>query len=460
MLKPRAQLDPQRLFSTFDFGRRRTLIAAVSGGSDSLALLLLTKSFLDRSSPDTRLVAVTVDHGLRPGSAAEATQVADLAARHDIAHRTMTWTGDKPTSGIPAAAREARYRLLAEAAAMEGTDVILTGHTADDQAETVLMRRARHDARADARGLAGMAPATLFDGTIWIARPLLGTRREALRDFLRAQGETWLEDPTNVNEAFERPRLRAALGRGDEAQFAEALTLAEAAARQRQRLGAEAAGLIRAHATCPAPGLVRLDPAFAAADSEAAVYALRMLLAAAGGTSFLPDEERTTGIFRRLAKEIFCATLSRTVVDARRAGIFLRREARNLPAPQEPKQGITWDGRYRLSAAVATAGVAVAPLGARQAKKAQFRAAEAPESLLRAAAAAQPALWRGEEWLGTLSAEGTGGIGALPLVAPWAHFMPSFDLAPARALAALIGAPVPPDPPLAATILAGTASKA
>lgn len=456
MLKPRAELDPSRLFSTFDLAQRRALVAAVSGGSDSLALLLLTKSFLDRAAPDTRLVAVTVDHGLRPGSAAEAEEVARIAACHQISHRTMVWTGEKPKTGIPAAARDARYRLLAEAAALEGTDVILTGHTADDQAETVLMRRARQHARSDARGLAGMAPATLFENAAWVVRPLLGTRRETLRDYLRARGESWLEDPTNINEAFERPRLRAALGRGDADRVAETLATAEAAATQRLRLGAEAARLIRAHVTRPATGLLRLDPAFAATPNvEAAIYALRILLSVTGGTAFLPDEARAAAIFRRLAEESFCATLSRTVVDARRAGFFLRREARHLPGPQAPHDGMTWDGRYRLAAPAATGGLAVAPLGAVQAKKAENQAAEAPASLVRAASAAQPALWRGGECLGPLAAGSPlHGITAPPVMAPWARFLPCFDLEPARAVAALVGAPMPPAPPLAAILLA------
>lgn len=457
MLKPRAELDPSRLFSTFDLAPRSALVAAVSGGSDSLALLLLTKSFLDRNAPDIRLVAVTVDHGLRPGSAAEAEEVARIAARHHIAHRTMVWTGTKPETGIPAAARDARYRLLAEAAALEGTDVILTGHTADDQAETVLMRRTRQDARPDARGLAGMAPATLFDGTAWIVRPLLGTRRETLRDYLRARGVGWLEDPTNVNEAFERPRLRAALGRGDADRVAETLASAETAARQRLRLGSEAARLIRAHATHPAAGLLRLDPAFATApDAKAAIYALRILLSVTGGTAFLPDEGRTEAIFRRLAEESFCATLSRTVVDARRVGCFLRREARHLPGPQAPHDGMTWDGRYRLSAPAVPGGLAVAALGAAQAKRTENQATGAPASLVRAATAAQPALWRDGECLGPLTADTPlHGIAARPVMAPWARFLPCFDLEPARAVAALVGAPMPPAPPLAAILLAG-----
>ncbi|TPI62892.1 tRNA lysidine(34) synthetase TilS [Mesorhizobium sp. B3-1-7] len=432
------------LFSDLDFSTGA--VAAVSGGSDSTALLILLKDYFDRTASGARLLAVTVDHGLRPGSAVEARQVARFCAERGIAHRILPWRGDKPATGLPAAAREARYRLLAEAAGAEGIKLILTGHTADDQAETVLMRQARDE---EGRGLAGMAPATLHDWRTWIVRPLLGTRRGVLREMLRARDIGWIEDPTNVDIRFERPRVRAKLGQGDgERRIAEALARSQQAALERHDIGRRAAVLIDAFADRPVPGLIRLDREFTEhEDSQAALYALRILLAAVGGMSFLADKARCAALLFRLRSAPLCATLSRTVVDARRTGIFLRRENRNLPAALPPSDNQLWDNRRRITLKDGPGGLVIAPLGSAAVRKAPL-SEDIPPSLSRAALAAEPALWSGDERLDFTGGDaGPRAISMVPVVAPFARFLPSFDLAPAAAVAALVGALPPAAPP-------------
>lgn len=427
-----------------DLSSRSRLVAAVSGGSDSTALLHLLKAFRDRHAPHLRLLAVTVDHGLRAESAAEAGAVGETCRSLGVEHRILRWEGEKPATGVIAAAREARYRLLARAAADFGAVCVLTGHTMDDQAETVAMR----SRRGEGTGLAGMADATLYDGRVWIVRPLLGVRRQALRDHLATHGLNWIDDPTNADMAYERVRVRRALG---EAGGVEALAATAAAAgAERRRLAAAAGELIERFAKCVSPGLYQVDrDLLVDVGGIAARLALRMLLATVGGTPYPPDEERAERLRGLLADGgAMRATLGRTVVDARGGGIWLRREARDVPTVAIDGS-VLWDGRWRIDTAQAAT---VGPLGteaaARLAADRQV-CSEAPPSLVRAAMALEPALIlpdgarhaaNGREWA-------TLGVSAVPVVAPHARFLPGFDLALAGPLRRLVGAPVLPPTP-------------
>lgn len=183
-------------------------VLAVSGGPDSTALLWLAARWRDALEQPPRLVAVTVDHGLRPESAEEAAAVKQLALSLKVEHRTMQWAGTKPTTGIQASAREARYRLLAEAANEAGARHILTAHTLDDQAETILFRMARG---SGLRGLAGMS---FLDGNPSVpgsslVRPFLTVGKSRLIATLQAAKVPYAIDPSNADPRFTRPRLRA-----------------------------------------------------------------------------------------------------------------------------------------------------------------------------------------------------------------------------------------------------------
>jgi tRNA(Ile)-lysidine synthase len=181
------------------------VVLAVSGGPDSVALLWLAARWRRGLNRGPRLIAVTVDHGLRDEAAREARNVKRLAKTLEIEHRTLRWQGAKPETGVPAAAREARYALLAKAARAYGARHVATAHTQDDQAETLLMRLLRGSGIA---GLAAMAAETERDG-VWLARPLLETSKAQLIATLEAAGIGFADDPSNRDRAFTRPRLRA-----------------------------------------------------------------------------------------------------------------------------------------------------------------------------------------------------------------------------------------------------------
>jgi tRNA(Ile)-lysidine synthase len=202
------------------------IVLAVSGGPDSVALMWLMARWRRALSKGPRLVAVTVDHGLRPEAAREARNVKALARALDLEHRTLRWTGDKPRSGVPAAARAARYRLLAKAARGAGARHVLTAHTRDDQAETLLMRLLRGSGIA---GLSAMARESERDGVV-LARPFLDVPKARLIATLSKAGIAFADDPTNRDPIFTRPRLRALLP-ALAAEGGDAQSLARLAAR-------------------------------------------------------------------------------------------------------------------------------------------------------------------------------------------------------------------------------------
>jgi tRNA(Ile)-lysidine synthase len=188
-----------------DWKAAPAIILAVSGGPDSVALMWLAARWRGARKRGPRLIAVTVDHGLRPEAAREARDVKQLARTLDLPHRTLRWTGPKPKTGLPAAARDARYRLLAKAARANGATHILTAHTRDDQAETLLMRMARGSGLA---GLAAMARQSEREGVV-LARPFLHISKSQLVATLTKARLGFVVDPSNRDLSFTRPRFRA-----------------------------------------------------------------------------------------------------------------------------------------------------------------------------------------------------------------------------------------------------------
>jgi tRNA(Ile)-lysidine synthase len=180
------------------------LVIAVSGGPDSTALLVLAARWRTALRKGPALLAVTVDHALRAESAREARAVKRLSRRLGVRHRTLRWTGRKPDTGLQEAARQVRYRLLAAAARGAGAMHVLTAHTLDDQAETVLIRMARGSGLS---GLGGMARESALEG-LTLVRPLLDLPKARLLATLANIGLSFADDPSNRDPRFTRVRIR------------------------------------------------------------------------------------------------------------------------------------------------------------------------------------------------------------------------------------------------------------
>jgi len=333
---------------------------AVSGGGDSMALLHLLAE-LSRAE-GFALRAATVDHGLRPEAAAEAALVAKTCASLGIPHETLTWRGWQDTGNLQAAARAARYDLLADWARAAGLGAVALGHTAEDQAETLLMRLGR---RAGVDGLSGMQGRREDRGMLWL-RPLLRSRRAELRDWLSARGLDWIEDPSNRDRRFERVRIRKALalleplGIGVEAltEVAGNLALArEALARQTEQTA-------RTLASLPG-GAVRLArPGFDALPLEIRRRLLVKALAWVGGAPWGARRAPVMAALEGIAGGQG-STLGGCQLLVKREALWVCREPRAVVgltcAPGE-----LWDRRWRLTPGPALApreGLSVAALG-------------------------------------------------------------------------------------------------
>lgn len=309
---------------------------AISGGSDSTGLLTALHEVL---GPE-RLIALTVDHGLRDGSAGEARMVGELCDRLDIEHEILNWTGEKPQTGIQAAARAARQTLLREACLRRNAKMVAIAHTSDDQDETRAMRALRNRDEL-ASGQAGIPPATLIGGDIWFVRPLLGVRRQAIRTYLSDRQTGWLDDPSNSDPRFERVRMRmggasANICRADEALELRLVRAEDLARDLDERASMTGGDMFEFEMS----GLV-------AARASAGVEAL---IGLAGGRARAMDRHGRARLKAFLAGETADRiTLGRVRLVRRSTKIALCREKRNIEMVEiAPGKRILWDGRYMI----------------------------------------------------------------------------------------------------------------
>lgn len=325
---------------------------AVSGGADSLALMLLAQRWAASLDTAPRLVVYSVDHGLRPEAAAEVAMVLQAAATLGLPARGLAWKGAKPETGLQVAARIARYRLMGAAMAEDGATVLLTAHHLQDQAETVLMRMAHG---SGIEGLKGMTDMAEIEG-VRVHRPLLAVDPVALRLLVDAAGLTPAEDPSNADPHYERVRWRQAMP-----QLAALGLDAPALALLADRM-AEADAAIAQMADGCFTEIVRLD-GFGAARIELAPFVglspaistrlLGRVLNIVGGR----QKPRALGQVERLRQTIAEAGLAKAttvlgcVIRIKDGAIAVAREpGRQLPpdALLAPHGELVWDERFRI----------------------------------------------------------------------------------------------------------------
>ncbi|WP_029010381.1 tRNA lysidine(34) synthetase TilS [Azospirillum halopraeferens] len=387
-----------RLARIGGFEARPRLAVGVSGGADSLALTVLAQRWA--AARGGAVLALTVDHGLRAGSAEEAVRVAGWMAAHGIAHATLRWQGGKPAAGIQDAARTARRRLLTERCRDEGILHLLLAHHRDDQAETVLLRLSRG---SGIDGLAGMAPLR-WEGPVRVVRPLLDVPRTSLEATCRAFGQPWIEDPSNRSAAYARGRLRAVAPLlSAEGLSADRLCdTARRAARARRALEEATAVLLADAAEVFPEGWLRLDTAtLAAAPDEVGLRALSAAVACVGGAPYPPRAERLERLYAEIAGGLPAGrTLAGCIVLSHRGKTVIAREPRATAGavPARPGEVVLWDDRFRVVLSPdAPPGLTVACSGT-----AGWRAARAlrPEverlALPGAVRVTLPALWDAE----------------------------------------------------------------
>ena len=357
----------------------QTILIALSGVGDSTALLHLCRA------AGLQVEAVTVDHRLRPESAAEAEEVAAACAALGVPHAVRVWDHGPVTGNLMDAARRARMALIREWATARGIAHVALGHTRDDQAETLLMGLGR---AAGLAGLSGMRR-SWDEGAVTFHRPLLDAGREELRNWLRQRDVPWVDDPTNEDARFTRVKARQVLaalaplgitGEGLAAVAGHLAQVQEAVAVQVRAGGRH----LRETA-----GAVQIDPALWEEPDEVQ----RQLIVAAVLWLSGADYPPRAGDMTRLL-EAMRAGREATLSGCQHRHGWLCREARVVGGPVAP--GELWDGRWCVTGDDGT----VRALGAEGLRQCTWRATGLPREVL----AVTPTVWQGNRLIAAPSA--------------------------------------------------------
>ncbi|MBV1885881.1 MAG: tRNA lysidine(34) synthetase TilS [Parvibaculaceae bacterium] len=338
--------------ASLNCGRR--LAVGVSGGADSLALALLLAQW-QKKEVGREVHVLTVDHGLRAAAAQEAVQVGQWMQNLGLSHQTLVWEGEKPQGAIQAAARHARYDLMAQYCQQNDLHDLLVAHHGDDQAETFLMRLQRG---SGVDGLAAMAPSSPLasrGGQVRLLRPLLSVPRDRLVRFMEEAGHRWIEDPSNADEQYLRVQVRQALkvleglGLGRD----RLVTTAGHMARAREALEGDVSRFLT-HSSVRHPwGAVRVALAdLQALPDEIGLRVLARLFQAVAGNLYAPRFAKLEALWKDLRAGAVDAarTLGGVHLFPETDGFWLCRETSAVTETRRmgAAKDFEWDGRFDL----------------------------------------------------------------------------------------------------------------
>ena len=351
MTVPIPESDYGRIFSCLAQVRHAGL--AVSGGADSTALMHMARRWqVAAGACAPRLSVLSVDHGLRDGSAREAQWVSEQARTLGLDAEILRWSGKQAGSAVQERARQARYGLMAGYAHANGLDALVTAHHLDDQAETFLMRLARG---SGVDGLAGIPRSGQWAG-LAVHRPLLDFPKARLVATLKQFGVEWLEDPSNDDRRFERVRIRAAmeelenLGIGAEALARSASRLRRA----QEALELMTDRFLGSHASLSDLGFGQIrTEALRDVPEDIALRALSRVIQAVGGHVSAPNMAKLEALVAAIRSgDEGARTLGGCRIVPDRTDVLVLRETGRSALETlvlNPGDSGLWDNRYHVS---------------------------------------------------------------------------------------------------------------
>lgn len=322
------------------------ICVAVSGGADSVALCLLAHEWAKKNH--RTVIGLSVDHGLRDAAQQECAWVGETLQSYGIEHHILNWIGDKPTKGIQAAARKARYGLLEKWCSEHNVRDVFLAHHLDDQAETFLLRLARG---SGVDGLSAMQKISVGP-LVRLLRPLLSTKKPSLTLYLEGLGQNWIEDPSNKNDAFERVKVRNAMGALAELGLtADRLgQTADNMSRARFSLEGSARSWLKRYATVFDAGYVEfLRDGLEGDDEEIVLRSLKRIGIVVGGEIYPPRLERLLRLWKKLQSGENATLLGCRWIVCEKQILICRELRDNTRAqPYDPSQKYFWDERFSL----------------------------------------------------------------------------------------------------------------